>query len=201
VGLADALVAKPPILILDEPTAGLDPNQIRDVRAVVRELGKDHTILLSTHILSEVEASCGRVVLIDKGKLVAEGPTDEIRKMRRGMSLEVVVRGDAAKAAGALGAITGVAKVERTDEGDGVASFRCTFAKKLGEGERAEAIEGAVAALVAAGLHVREVRPSGGSLEEVFAALTTKGDADEDEVEGDGTSAASPRRGRHQGAA
>jgi ABC-2 type transport system ATP-binding protein len=63
VGLADALVARPPLLILDEPTAGLDPNQIREVRDVIRALGKEHTVLLSTHILSEVEASCSKVVV------------------------------------------------------------------------------------------------------------------------------------------
>src|SRR5687768_2032332 len=68
VGLADALVARPPLLVLDEPTAGLDPNQIREVRDVIRELGKEHTVLLSTHILSEVEASCTRVVVITQGK-------------------------------------------------------------------------------------------------------------------------------------
>jgi ABC-2 type transport system ATP-binding protein len=212
VGLADALVAKPPILILDEPTAGLDPNQIRDVRAVVRDLGKDHTILLSTHILSEVEASCGRVILIDKGKLVAQGPTDEIRKMRRTTSLDLVVRGDAAVAEKTLGSVEGVAKVERTDDRDGViASFRCALGRKLREDGRAEAIERAVAALVAAGLHVREARPAGGSLEEVFAALT-KADEDADGDAGDdGTSAPQapaaapaegpPRRGPHQGTA
>src|SRR5262249_56627633 len=64
VALADALVASPPILILDEPTAGLDPNQIRDVRALIRRLGKDHTVLVSTHILSEVEATCTRALVI-----------------------------------------------------------------------------------------------------------------------------------------
>ena len=71
VGLADALVSQPPLLVLDEPTAGLDPNQIREVREVIRDLRKDHTVLLSTHILSEVEASCTRVVVIARGKLVA----------------------------------------------------------------------------------------------------------------------------------
>ena len=75
VGLADALLAKPPLLVLDEPTAGLDPNQIREVRDVIKQLGKEHTVLLSTHILSEVEASCSRVVVIAKGKLVAETPS------------------------------------------------------------------------------------------------------------------------------
>src|SRR6185503_18080430 len=94
VGLADALVAKPPLLVLDEPTAGLDPNQIREVRDVIRDLGKEHTVLLSTHILSEVEASCSRVVVIAKGKLVAEGTMDDLARKRRAAGLVLVVRGE-----------------------------------------------------------------------------------------------------------
>ena len=92
---------KPPILILDEPTAGMDPNQIREVRAVVKELGASHTVLLSTHILSEVEATCSRVIVIAKGKLVAEGATRDVAKMRRTSASLVTVRGtlEAAKAA------------------------------------------------------------------------------------------------------
>ncbi len=94
-GLADALVARPPIVILDEPTAGLDPNQIREVRQLVRELGREHTVVLSTHILSEVEACATRVLLMHRGKLVAEGPTAEIRALRGGGAIEFIVRGDA----------------------------------------------------------------------------------------------------------
>ena len=94
VGLADALVARPPLLVLDEPTAGLDPNQIREVRDVIKELGREHTVLLSTHILSEVEASCSRVVVIAKGKLVAEGTMEDLAKKRRAAGLVIVVRGD-----------------------------------------------------------------------------------------------------------
>jgi ABC-2 type transport system ATP-binding protein len=158
VGLADALVAKPEVLILDEPTAGLDPNQIRDVRDVVKELGKDRCVLLSTHILSEVEASCTRVLLIDKGKLVAEGPTGEIKSMRRGAEILIVARGDEARAKEALPK----AKVE----GGELLELRL-------EGDDEEA-ERAVLALVTAGIQVREVRRAGGSLEEVFAALTER---------------------------
>jgi ABC-2 type transport system ATP-binding protein len=164
VGLADALVAKPPILILDEPTAGLDPNQIREVRGVIKELGKDHTIVLSTHILSEVESSCSRVILIARGKLVAEGPTDDIRKLRRANAVDVTVRGDREKAAKVARDIADVAEVELSE---GV--LRCRFEEKADAERATEAI---VAALVGAGLGVREVRPTGGSLEDVFAALT-----------------------------
>src|SRR5260370_38296043 len=83
VGIADAIVAKPPIVVLDEPTAGLDPNQIRQARALIRELGREHTVVLSTPILSEVEACPTRVLLIHRGKLVAQGATSDIRAMRQ----------------------------------------------------------------------------------------------------------------------
>jgi ABC-2 type transport system ATP-binding protein len=80
VGLADALLALPPVLILDEPTAGLDPAQIRSARELIRELGKEHTILLSTHILSEVEMTCDRVIIINKGRVVASSSLEELAR-------------------------------------------------------------------------------------------------------------------------
>jgi ABC-2 type transport system ATP-binding protein len=83
VGLADALVSNPPLLILDEPTAGLDPNQIREVRKLIRDLGENHTILLSTHILSEVETTCDRAIVINRGRLVAKGSITELRSRSR----------------------------------------------------------------------------------------------------------------------
>jgi ABC-2 type transport system ATP-binding protein len=182
VGLADALVAKPPILILDEPTAGLDPNQIREVRALIAELGASHTVLLSTHILSEVEASCSRVLVIAKGKLVASGETKDIGRMRKTSAVDVTLRGKPDDALRLLRAIEGVAKARRvgSEKGDKgnleeVFTVRCTFG---GTGEKSEAgdgsafVERAVAALVTDGFAVREVRPAGGSLEDVFADLT-----------------------------
>ena len=181
VGLADALVARPPLLILDEPTAGLDPNQIREVRDVIRALGAEHTVLLSTHILSEVEASCSKVVVINKGRLVAQGPTRDIQRMRRASALDVVARGDADVVTKILQATPGVSKVarapdEETRDGAGdagaVATYRCTWARKLAEADVAGATESLVARLVEAGAHVREVRPVGSSLEEVFSELT-----------------------------
>jgi ABC-2 type transport system ATP-binding protein len=187
VGLADALVAKPPIVVLDEPTAGLDPNQIREARALVRELGRDHTVVLSTHILSEVEACATRVLLLHRGKLVAGGPTEEIRALQGPAGVEVTAHGDRAVAEGALRSTQGVTLVERLDPGVGAADdapaiaaptrFRVTFegpcsATAGAQEALAQATERCVAALVAAGVGVREVRPARGSLEDVFAALT-----------------------------
>jgi ABC-2 type transport system ATP-binding protein len=183
VGLADALVAKPPLLVLDEPTAGLDPNQIVEVREVVKALGREHTVLLSTHILSEVEASCSRVVVIDRGKLVAEGATRDIRRMRRAPAVEVTVRGEIEALVRILNGVDGVVRVKRTEVLPGepdVAVYRCTWAKTLGEGHIAQATETIVGALVAHGHAVREVRAAGGTLEDVFRDLTRGAREEED---------------------
>jgi ABC-2 type transport system ATP-binding protein len=180
VGLADAIVGKPPIVILDEPTAGLDPNQIRETRAVIRDLGREHTVVLSTHILSEVEACATRVLLIHRGKLVAQGPTEAIRAMREATGVEVEVRGDAAVAANAVGAIEGVARSAHDRSIEGVVRLRVFFEASLRADGRARAIEQAVDALVRAGLGVRDVRPVGGSLEDVFEALTKDSPGDEE---------------------
>ena len=170
VGLADALVARPPLLILDEPTAGLDPNQIREVRALIQKLGKERTVLLSTHILSEVEATCSRAVVIHRGRLVAEGSIEEVRAMRRPGGVRFVVRGDGARAAALLGKAPGAkrARVSAGEE-DGTAAIDVDLAAGADAGRLAE--EG-VAALVGASIGVREVSVNKPSLEQVFAALT-----------------------------
>jgi ABC-2 type transport system ATP-binding protein len=175
VGLADALVARPPLLVLDEPTAGLDPNQIVEVRDVIKALGREHTVLLSTHILSEVEASCSRVVVIDRGKLVAEGATRDIRRMRRAPAVDVTARGDIEELVRILNAIDGVAKVKRIEVVAGepdVGVYRCKWAKTLADAQVAVATEQIVTNLVARWHAVREVRASGGTLEDVFRDLT-----------------------------
>jgi ABC-2 type transport system ATP-binding protein len=181
VGLADALVAAPPILILDEPTAGLDPNQIREVRALIRRLGKDHTVLVSTHILSEVEAICSRALVIARGRLVAEGSIDAIRALRRTAGARVTIRGDqppAIEAAvAAVSLVAGVAAVERVTRDAAEASVTTTLAIDLDRSADAgRVIEAVVAALVAAGAGVREVVPRADSLEQVFSELTTEPD-------------------------
>jgi ABC-2 type transport system ATP-binding protein len=172
VGLADAIVADPPIVILDEPTAGLDPNQIREARALIRELGREHTVVVSTHILSEVEACATRVLLIHRGRLVAGGPTESIRALRHSAAVDVIVRGDVGLAEITLAAVPGVLRVERGGEAGDVARLRVTYGERTAPADAARTTERSVAALVTAGLGVREVAPAGGSLESVFAALT-----------------------------
>ena len=172
VGLADALVAKPPLLILDEPTAGLDPNQMREVRDVIKSLGKEHTVLLSTHILSEVEASCDEVIVIAKGKLVARGTQEEIQKKRRSAGLSLVLRGDKAECVRVLNATGSFRKINPTPppHPDGLVHLHGIW--KKGMGDTGAAIEATVAALVGAGIFVRSVSPERSTLEDVFAELT-----------------------------
>jgi ABC-2 type transport system ATP-binding protein len=98
VGLADALLHDPPVLILDEPTAGLDPSQIRETRQLIRDLGQQHTVLLSTHILSEVEMTCDQAIIIHRGQVAAAGPLEEIRPANQTleeMFIRLVERADA----------------------------------------------------------------------------------------------------------
>jgi ABC-2 type transport system ATP-binding protein len=173
VGLADALLGSPPLLILDEPTAGLDPNQIREVRALIKRIGRDHTVLLSTHILPEVEATCSRALVIARGRLVAQGSVDEIRAMRRPSGLRVIVRGDADRAIAALREIPGVRRAEVKSRGEATSELSVSLKKGKEAGPVAEAI---VSAIVGAGIGVREITAEAATLEQVFAELT-EGDA------------------------
>jgi ABC-2 type transport system ATP-binding protein len=168
VGLADALVASPPLLVLDEPTAGLDPNQIREVRALIKRLTARHTIVLSTHILSEVEAVCTRGIVIARGELVAQGSLDELYELSRAASVRVAVRGDVAGVAEVLLAIPGVLGVEATPTTRERARFEVKFTSPRAADET---IERVVETLVGRGLGVLEVVPQS-SLEQVFADLT-----------------------------
>ena len=120
VGLADALVHDPELLILDEPTIGLDPNQIRQVRQLIRDLGKRHTILLSTHILPEVEMTCSRVIIINKGRIVASDTSENlIRELEGGGTVKMEVRADQAAIKQVLSTIPNVLGVHMVATDDG----------------------------------------------------------------------------------
>jgi ABC-2 type transport system ATP-binding protein len=117
VGLAQALIHDPEILVLDEPTTGLDPNQIVEIRKLIREIGKEKTVILSTHILPEVEATCDRILIINKGRIVADGTSETLRKQATGSEL-LKVRiedGVSAEIQKALQQLTNVEKVDLTD--------------------------------------------------------------------------------------
>jgi ABC-2 type transport system ATP-binding protein len=119
VGLAQALLHKPEVLILDEPTIGLDPAQVRDVRELIREIGKERTVMLSTHILSEAQAICNRVLIINKGRIVAEDAPDKLRsRLSGGDRIGLKVAGDGAGLAEALNQVTGVAAVRMVTDGE-----------------------------------------------------------------------------------
>lgn len=119
VGLAQAMIHDPEILILDEPTTGLDPNQIVEIRKLIRELGKEKTVILSTHILPEVEATCDRILIINKGKIVADGTADTLRKQATGQELiKVRIEDGAAEAIlNELRKLPNTDRVELVDKG------------------------------------------------------------------------------------
>jgi ABC-2 type transport system ATP-binding protein len=121
VGLADALIHDPPILIMDEPTAGLDPLQIRDTLRLIQELGEQHTILLSTHILSEVEAVCGRVIIISAGRIGLDRSMADLANEEAVILLEV--RGPAEQVSNVLRTTDGVVQVTTQSQHDGVVAF------------------------------------------------------------------------------
>ena len=166
VGLAEALVHDPPVLILDEPTIGLDPNQIRQVRRFIRELGDGHTVLLSTHILPEVEMTCDRVIIIHNGRLVFQDRLENITG-HDGTAVILEVRAPAADALNALRKIPGVRNMESEQAGEFV---RLRLLADSGADIREQVFQ-----LVAQnGWMLRELRGERPALEEIFVRLTTK---------------------------
>jgi ABC-2 type transport system ATP-binding protein len=168
VALADALIASPPLLILDEPTNGLDPNQIRHVRELLQTYRTHQTILLSTHILSEVELSCDRVLLLHKGRLKADDtPRNLVRKLRVARNVKIELQADT-KAGEAFAAITGVRKVsERKTDG---AWQRYTLRVEA----RADIREALCELAMKRNWTIRELHLEQPSLEDVFVELTSE---------------------------
>lgn len=160
VGIAQAIIHNPMVVILDEPTVGLDPIQIRDIRALIKELGGEHSVILSTHILPEVEIVCDLVQIIHKGKLVFSGGIDVLKQQRAGNKLLLGLAHPPAQEA--LLAIEGVVAVEPAQDG--------LLRVRFNEGQSpAEAI---VQAAVSNGWGLRQINPDQTSLEDVFVQLT-----------------------------
>ena len=173
VGLAGALIHRPPVLILDEPTVGLDPRQIVKIRELITELGREHTVILSTHILPEVEQVCRRVLIIDGGKLVADGTPEQLRSGFSGAAqLAVQLEAPEAEARAALEALSGSSGVK--SEGGG----RFRIAVDGGADLRREVFKLAVAK----GWVLLELAQTTPSLEDVFLRLTTHDAAAEAEA-------------------
>jgi ABC-2 type transport system ATP-binding protein len=169
VGLAQALIHNPDVLILDEPTAGLDPKQIIETRQLIKELAGDHTIILSTHILPEVSQTCQRVVIINKGHVVAVDTPDNLTARLRGsetMYVQVDTKG--ADVAATLTHIAGVTRVAESDRRDGLVGYAV-------ESERGRDVRRELArAVVSGGWGLLELRPMRMSLEDVFLTLITE---------------------------
>jgi ABC-2 type transport system ATP-binding protein len=169
VGLAQAIIHNPDVLILDEPTAGLDPKQINETRDLIKSLAGDHTIILSTHILPEVEQICEQVIIINKGKVVATDSVRNLQARTRGdesLLLEIAGQADAAVVQEKLAAIPGVSRVQAHDSKGVGMVFEV-------QSQKGELVRGDLArTVVAAGWDLNELRPAAKSLEEVFLQLT-----------------------------
>ncbi|WP_296664194.1 MULTISPECIES: ATP-binding cassette domain-containing protein [unclassified Treponema] len=178
VGLAHALMGNPEILILDEPTSGLDPNQVLEVRSLIKQIGKTHTVIISTHILSEVEMLCGRVIIISGGKKVADSPTEELREhFGNSSEVQICVSGASAEDAEKIfRGINGVSKIHSSFH-DGKIEFRISVEKNI------ETRPELAKACVQNGLELFEMQQKKNSLEDVFRSLTSAHDGVENENE------------------
>ena len=187
VGIAQALLGNPQIIILDEPTVGLDPEQIIEIRTLIKSLKKDHTVILSSHILSEISAVCDDVLMIAKGKVVAMDTTENILKMNKsGQNLAITVKGNASKASEVLNNLKCIESYELVSEKDGQASFNI-IAKDSEEDIREEISF----ALSDARILIIEMNASKASLEDVYLDILQdcreeeEADAEADETDND----------------
>ena len=178
VGLAQALIHNPDVLILDEPTAGLDPKQIIETRQLIKDLAGDHTIILSTHILPEVSQTCQRVVIISKGRVVAVDTPDNLTARLRGSeTLYVQIDAGGTDALASLGRVAGVTRVVEADRRSSIVGYEV-------ESEQGRDIRRDLArTVVTSGWGLLELRPMRMSLEEIFLSLTTEDLAHEQPVE------------------
>ena len=180
VGIAQALLGSPQLIILDEPTVGLDPAQVIEIRNLIRELGKAHTVILSSHILSEVQAVCQQVLILSKGRLVAVGSPEELGEtLNPGSRLRATAQGETDTVLAAVRSVPGICKVELESAADGQVTFTA-------ESEDAADRRAAVSrALTETGCTVLALAAENRSLEEVFLALTEKTPEQETPAEGE----------------
>ena len=163
VGLAQALIHRPEVLILDEPTIGLDPAQVVEIRNVIKEIGKDRTVLLSTHILSEAQQLCDRVLIINQGNIVAEDTPENLQSRLVGSQRVILrVRGDSDGLDAAVKKVKGTRSIESKD------TDTIEFEFSSGQDVRPQVAK----AVIQAGYELIEMRPVGMSLEEIFLELT-----------------------------
>nr|CAX83879.1 ABC transport system, ATPase component [uncultured bacterium] len=161
-GIAQAIVHGPDVVVLDEPTVGLDPIQIREIRALIRELGGEHSVLLSSHILPEVRMTCQRVAVIHRGRIVADDTLDALENRAHGKSIHFA-RWKNPPSPDVLRAIPGVADIHPRDDG-----------WMIGAVPESDPVPELVRLSVVSGWDLRELTPAGGSLEEIFLQLTTR---------------------------
>ena len=173
VGLAQAILHNPDVLILDEPTAGLDPKQIIETRQLIKELAGDHTIILSTHILPEVSQTCQRVVIINKGRVVAvDSPENLTARLRGSETIYLQVDGGGADVAGALQTVAGVTRVSAGQGAPGATGGVMAFEVNSEHGR--DVRRDLAATVVTRGWGLLEMRAMRMSLEEIFLHLTTE---------------------------
>jgi ABC-2 type transport system ATP-binding protein len=172
VGLAQAMIHNPEVLLLDEPTSGLDPNQIIEIRKLIKDLGKQKTVILSTHILQEVQATCSRVIIINKGEIVADGTTDSLQKKFQGqllitLTLKKDPKAGREKIIGMFESVNGVEKVKVVSDDTDV--WNIDISANKGSDVRDEIFKKVVSNdMVLLDLHQEET-----SLEDIFRKLTT----------------------------
>lgn len=171
VGLAAAMVGNPDILILDEPTVGLDPKQIIEMRDLIRELSKKHTILLSSHIMQEISAVCDEIIIINEGQMIAEDtPENLVKQMVEKNGIHLVAKGEREEIKNALRTVSGIKNVKYDDQNeDG------TVGMTLYAMEGNDIREAVFYALAKADLPIYEIHPLAASLEDAFLALTGNG--------------------------
>ena len=191
VGLATAILHGPEVLILDEPTVGLDPKQIIAIRDLIRDLGRERTLLLSTHILPEVELLCQKVMIIDRGRIIAQGTPETLRQQWLGRTtVSVTLKHEATDAAERLRALEGVIAVSSPGEPGGVGGTAAHFSLECAEGR--DPREAVFRLAVERGWVLLELQQSKASLEDIFVRLTTR---EADEETGDGAPAPSAAGG------